>query len=505
GTAQIVKSAAKSYEIPTKTGDVQAEIDQALHEKLTQLQKEKLDLASRLEGQKRSFFDRFKITFFKLRYRRFDFFQVVGESMSGEVEHGEIIGVKRIQKSTRYNKGDLIVFELAGVKIVHKIEKVENVNGEIRYKTKGINNIQEDPWTVPSDKVLGKVEISQANLNKLLLWVEQGKISLDLAFGTEISSTITRTYILSEMQKILLDYYNAKVRNFDGDVKNELYGDVKKKYRPALKKLTFNPRSEKLMDSDILDAFIYFLKDRSGNEDRSNIRKTYTNMVNTIKAYAKYHKIELEDISPYPPEFNYEYIRGALVLDHINKYAGFDLMFGKQFSDEIFEKTNDKDISYVLHHFRLSIEAYIRKQSISTKDILTTQSKNHPKYDNYLSEAQAETLIESWDKLMTRGLRNWKITENDIKEIFEDVKVGKEQAVVYDKYRWKTNRMARELTDFIRAKNSNFRELDNYIKKNWVLLYERWREEYSITGLTIEEQIKTAYERVNKKYLVKQK
>ncbi|MGV9200749.1 MAG: hypothetical protein ACOC4M_18215, partial [Promethearchaeia archaeon] len=155
--------------------------------------------------------------------------------------------------------------------------------------------------------------------------------------------------------------------------------------------------------------------------------------------------------------------------------------------------------------FRLSIEAYIRKQSISTKDILTTQSKNHPKYDNYLSEAQAETLIESWDKLMTRGLRNWKITENDIKEIFEDVKVGKEQAVVYDKYRWKTNRMARELTDFIRAKNSNFRELDNYIKKNWVLLYERWREEYSITGLTIEEQIKTAYERVNKKYLVKQK
>lgn len=108
---------------------------------------------------------------------------VIGYSMSGVFEHGDILGAKKVTRFTRYNIGDIIVFEIGSVKVIHKIVGTEVVNGELQYRTQGVNNEQMDPWTVSRADILGKVDISKTDLNKLIEQISQGKISLIEAFG----------------------------------------------------------------------------------------------------------------------------------------------------------------------------------------------------------------------------------------------------------------------------------------------------------------------------------
>ncbi|MFX1435226.1 MAG: hypothetical protein ACFFB1_15755, partial [Promethearchaeota archaeon] len=257
---------------------------------------------------------------------------------------------------------------------------------------------------------------------------------------------------------------------------------------------------DKVLDHDLLNAFIYVLSDFIINEDSAINREFYDNTIKMVREYAKSFNIILKQKNPYHPLFNNEQVRGALILDHLYKYAGFDLLFGRQFSNDIFE-TGKKSISYILHHFRLSIESYIRKQSVDTNDILMTQSDNHRTYDTDLTEAQAEALIEAWDNLMELGEKNGEITQDDIKNAFKNVLVGKNKVeVVYDKYKWNFREMVNIINDFLNDKLDN--ELDNYFTKKWGNFYNRWR--YKYCDITIDEQINKAnelvsnYERENK-------
>jgi len=181
-----VKSAAKSYEIPTKTGDVQAEIDQALHEKLTQLHKEKLDLASRLEGQKRPFFERLKTIFLKFRARRLVLYQLKGRSMSGRLEHLDFVLAKKITRKTEYAVGDIIIFKRLAHSdelIVHKVADTTTVDGKTEYITQGVNNPQPDPGSVPKSNIVAKVGLTDTELHQLISLLEQGAITVKEALG----------------------------------------------------------------------------------------------------------------------------------------------------------------------------------------------------------------------------------------------------------------------------------------------------------------------------------
>ncbi len=84
--------------------------------------------------------------------------------MSGMYEHGEIVGARKAKKSMTYNMGDIIVFKVGKVKVIHKIVGIEVVNGELQYQTQGVNNEFKDPWTISTKNIVGKVDLSQLSL-----------------------------------------------------------------------------------------------------------------------------------------------------------------------------------------------------------------------------------------------------------------------------------------------------------------------------------------------------
>ena len=173
-------------------------------------------------------------------------------------------------------------------------------------------------------------------------------------------------------------------------------------------------------------------------------------------------------------------------------------------------KEKPNHITYLLQHFKLDTEAFIRKQSISTKDIIITTNEYHQEYDHRLTQKQTEDLIQAWNDLMAEGFdkirKGEELTGGDIERIFSGVEVGKgeKKGEVYLKYKWDTEDMARELRDFIRAKNDNYREFDTYIRGKWGNLFRRWRETDSNNRITIEEQIEKVYDRIRFKYLWKE-
>ncbi len=150
-----------------------------------------------------------------IRIKRVFAVKVIGESMSGTLESGDIVAARKVRAFTRYNKGDIIVFRMGEITIIHEIVGITtDSNGEVQYETKGVNNPQKDPWNVSKRDILGKVDISRSDLSKLLVRVEQGKTTLVEALGMRVTSALTSSYIIEEMEKILQEVYESSLKGF---------------------------------------------------------------------------------------------------------------------------------------------------------------------------------------------------------------------------------------------------------------------------------------------------
>lgn len=218
--------------------------------------------------------------------------------MSGAIEAGEVVGAKKVRRFTRYNIGDVIVFKVGGVQVIHEIVGTKTVNGEIQYETKGVNNELMDPWTVSRNDIVGKVDMSKNDLDKLLLRVEQGKTTLEKALGQKVTPALTSSYIIGEIQSVLQKYYESTISDFYGDVENYIKTlDLPPGFRPAFYDPTFQHiiNTEKIMTPVLLDIFIYVLNDLIGIEDRETYQKTFSDLIKSIKAYARHHKIPIKD------------------------------------------------------------------------------------------------------------------------------------------------------------------------------------------------------------------
>jgi len=121
--------------------------------------------------------------------------------MSGLYEHGQIVGARKVKKSTVYNIGDVIVFKVGKVKIIHEIVGVVDGN----YKTQGVNNKLEDPWTVSKKDIVGKVDLSQAELDAFFLRVEQGKTTVAEALGLEAFSDLSSSYVTTRCTMLIIN------------------------------------------------------------------------------------------------------------------------------------------------------------------------------------------------------------------------------------------------------------------------------------------------------------
>ena len=94
---------------------------------------------------------------------------VIGsESMSGSIEKGDVV---LFHRTNDIKEGDVIVFHYDDIKIVHRVTSARNVNGVMRYTTKGDANVSEDEGYVTRDSLMGKVLFRIKYIGKPTLWL----------------------------------------------------------------------------------------------------------------------------------------------------------------------------------------------------------------------------------------------------------------------------------------------------------------------------------------------
>ncbi len=98
--------------------------------------------------------------------------------MLGKLKPGAKVGFEIKNENDVYEIGDIIVFNQDDVNIIHEVISYStDSNGEITYRTKGVNNEYIDSRPVPGDKVIGKVvDLTRSELSGLMDLVKLGRI-----------------------------------------------------------------------------------------------------------------------------------------------------------------------------------------------------------------------------------------------------------------------------------------------------------------------------------------
>ena len=98
---------------------------------------------------------------------------VIGSrSMTGSINKGDAILYKAYDDQ-KISVGDVIIFEKNGSKIVHRVVQITDVNGNIRYFTKGDSNDTVDEGYITSDDIFGVVEFRIKYIGYPTLWVRE--------------------------------------------------------------------------------------------------------------------------------------------------------------------------------------------------------------------------------------------------------------------------------------------------------------------------------------------
>ena len=97
---------------------------------------------------------------------------IATESMTGEINKGDVIVYERYEQQA-LREGQVIVFAKDNVKIVHRVVRIENINGETRYYTKGDANPDEDYGYRLSSDIVGLTDVKVAYIGFPTLWIRE--------------------------------------------------------------------------------------------------------------------------------------------------------------------------------------------------------------------------------------------------------------------------------------------------------------------------------------------
>lgn len=98
---------------------------------------------------------------------------VIGsESMTGTINIGDAIIYKQY-KNQIIKKGDIIVFNSNGIKTIHRVVKIENINNEIRYTTKGDANEFEDIGYITKKDIIGIKKQKIKYIGYPTIWIRE--------------------------------------------------------------------------------------------------------------------------------------------------------------------------------------------------------------------------------------------------------------------------------------------------------------------------------------------
>lgn len=85
---------------------------------------------------------------------RFCILVIGSKSMTGAINMGDAVIYEQYRKQEIKN-GQVIVYDSEGLKMVHRVVDIKNVNGELRYYTKGDANEKVDVGYITKEKIIG--------------------------------------------------------------------------------------------------------------------------------------------------------------------------------------------------------------------------------------------------------------------------------------------------------------------------------------------------------------
>jgi len=103
---------------------------------------------------------------------RFGALVIATESMTGEMNKGDMIIYERFEGQP-IKEGQIIVFQQNESKIVHRVIKIENIGGELRYYTKGDANENVDEGYRQLSDIVGLTDIKISFIGYPTLWLRE--------------------------------------------------------------------------------------------------------------------------------------------------------------------------------------------------------------------------------------------------------------------------------------------------------------------------------------------
>ncbi len=103
---------------------------------------------------------------------RFGAIVIATESMTGEINKGDMILYERYDDQA-IKEGQVIVFRKSNSRIVHRVVKIENIGGELRYYTKGDANSMIDSGYITEADIVGLTDIKIAYIGFPTLWLRK--------------------------------------------------------------------------------------------------------------------------------------------------------------------------------------------------------------------------------------------------------------------------------------------------------------------------------------------
>lgn len=103
---------------------------------------------------------------------RFGALVIATDSMTGEINKGDVVIYERYE-TQRIEEGQVIVFKDQNTRIVHRVVRIDNIGGELRYYTKGdANNGLDIGYRVESD-IVGLVNVKLAYVGYPTLMIRE--------------------------------------------------------------------------------------------------------------------------------------------------------------------------------------------------------------------------------------------------------------------------------------------------------------------------------------------
>ena len=96
---------------------------------------------------------------------------VVGsESMTGAINKGDAI-IYEAYDNQVIEEGDIIVFDKGRLTYIHRVVRIENTDGQVRYITKGDANESEDVGYATSSEIIGIHRVRINFIGYPTLWI----------------------------------------------------------------------------------------------------------------------------------------------------------------------------------------------------------------------------------------------------------------------------------------------------------------------------------------------